>query len=270
MKVCLIQMNSKDNLDENLAAAERLLREGIEDTKPTLVVLPELFTHLGGTRETVAAAAETLPGGRSYQLLSSIAKEYGVYLHGGSLIERDGDRLYNTTVVFGPEGSLIAKYRKIHLFDVVAPDGAVYRESDLYGRGENIVTYDVGEHKVGCSICYDVRFPELYGELSKAGADIIIIPAAFTLMTGKDHWEVLCRARALETQTYVLATNQVGEYTENGNPRANYGHSMIVDPWGTTLSRAQSRVGYISETLDFGYLETVRANLPVKQHHVLV
>ncbi|MFC3051862.1 carbon-nitrogen hydrolase family protein [Kordiimonas pumila] len=269
MKVCLIQMNSRDSLVENLQQAENAVRSAVADTHARLVVLPELFTYLGGTKEGKREAGQVFPESGAYRLLQSLAKEYGVYLHGGSMIERDGDRLYNTTVVFDPKGSEIAKYRKIHLFDVVAPDGAVFRESDVFGRGENIVTYKVDDHIVGCSICYDLRFPELYAELSKAGADIIIAPAAFTLMTGKDHWEILCRSRAMETQTYVLATNQVGTYSENGEPRASYGHSMVVDPWGTVLARAQARTGHIVASLDFDYLNKVRADIPVQRHHVL-
>lgn len=269
MKVCLIQMNSQDNLEDNLAQANEMLRRGLEETKPDLVVIPELFTYLGGSTEEKRAAAQSFPDGKAYKLLQSIAKEYSVTLHGGSMIEKDGDQLYNTTVVFDPAGQEIAKYRKIHLFDVVTPDGIVFRESDVFGRGEKIVTYKVGDHTVGCSICYDLRFPELYAALSKAGADVIIAPAAFTLMTGKDHWEILCRARAMETQTYILANNQVGTYMEDGEIHASYGHSMIVDPWGTVLARAQARTGYISETLDFEYMQKVRGNLPVQQHHVL-
>ncbi len=269
MKVCLVQMNSTDDLDANLAQAKELVSRGVKETKPDLVVLPELFTHLGGTRESIEKAAEELPGGRGYRLLQSLALQHGVHIHGGSLIERDGEHLYNTTVVFDPSGEEIVRYRKIHLFDVVAPDGAVYRESDTYGRGDDIVTYDVDGHIVGCSICYDLRFPELYTSLSEAGADVIIVPAAFTLMTGKDHWEILCRARALETQAYILATNQVGTYRENGQERASYGHSMVVDPWGTVTARAQAGVGFIAASLDFDYQTTVRQNLPVLQHHVL-
>lgn len=269
MKTCLIQMNTQDNFAENLAQAEKLLRAGIEDTRPDLVVLPELFTFLGGTAETLQAAAEKLPGGPAYGMLRNIALEYGVHLHAGSLAECDGDKLYNTTLVFGPDGSEVARYRKIHLFDVVTPDGIAFRESDTFGRGEKIVTYKVGQHTVGCSICYDLRFPELYAALAEAGADVIVAPAAFTLMTGKDHWELLARARAVETQTYVLAVNQVGTYVEDGSERASYGHTMVVDPWGAVLARAQAGKGWCAATLDFDYMHTVRANLPVQKHHVM-
>lgn len=269
MKVCLLQMNSRDNKEQNLVQAEQLLRESIEASRPDLVLLPELFTYLGGTVEGARASAEQLPGGPAYQLLQNIAREYRVYLHGGSLNERDGDRYYNTSLVFNPAGEEIARYRKIHLFDVTTPDGKSYRESATYSRGEQIGTFKIGDITVGCSICYDLRFAELYAALANAGADVIVIPAAFTLMTGKDHWEVLCRARAIETQTYVLAVNQTGPYIEDGIDRASYGNSMVIDPWGTVIARAREGIGYTSANLDFSYLENVRTNLPVHRHHVL-
>lgn len=269
MKVCLIQMNSRDNKRANLAQAEKLLREGIEQTAPDLVLLPELFTYLGGTVEGARDSAEELPGGPAYTLLQGIAREYGVYLHGGSLNEKSGEQYYNTTVVFNPAGEEIARYRKIHLFDVTTPDGKSYCESATYSRGDGIVTYRIGDVTVGCSICYDLRFPELYAALANAGADVIVVPAAFTLMTGKDHWEVLCRARAIETQTYVLAINQTGPYIEDGIERASYGNSMVVDPWGAAIARAQEGVGYTAARLNFDYLKCVRTDLPVLQHHVM-
>lgn len=269
MKVCILQMNTQSDKTANLAQAEQLLRRGIEASRPELVVLPEMFTFLGATVEDAKACAETVPGGPAYTLLQSIAREYGVHIHGGSINERDGDNYYNTTLVFDPEGQQIARYRKIHLFDVVTPDGKVYKESATYSGGDEVVTYQIGGHTIGCAICYDLRFPELYAALRNAGAEIIITPAAFTLMTGKDHWEVLCRARAIETQTYLLASGQVGTYVENGVERAAYGHSMVVDPWGLVMARAQDKVGFIEATLDFDYQEKVRQNLPCHQHHVL-
>lgn len=270
MKVCIIQMNSRDDKEHNLVQTEALLHRGIAATAPDLVVLPELWTYLGGTPEGTRNSAETLPGGPAYSLLQGIAREYGVYLHGGSINECDGSWLYNTSLVFDPSGAEIARYRKIHLFDVVTPDGKVFKESATYHRGGEIVTCKVGDYTLGCSVCYDLRFPELYAALRAADVDIIVVPAAFTLMTGKDHWEVLCRARALETQTYLLASNQDGVYVEAGSERACYGHSMVVDPWGTVLARAQAGSGYIEATLNFDYMRSVRANLPCNEHHVLI
>lgn len=269
MKVCLIQMNARDDKRQNLVQAEELLHRGIQATRPDLVVLPELFTYLGGTVEGARASAEELPGGPAYELMRKVAAQYGVHIHGGSVNEKAGERLYNTTVVFDPAGEEIARYRKIHLFDVVTPDGTVFHESATYNRGDQIVTYRIGERTVGCTICYDIRFPELFAALSKAGADVIIVPAAFTLLTGKDHWEVLGRARAIETQTYLLACNQDGTYIEAGTERANYGHSMVIDPWGAVLARAQPGNGFVGATLNFDYMNRVRANLPVRDHHVL-
>lgn len=269
MKVCVLQLESQTDKAANLAQAEKLLRESIAATKPDLVVMPEIFTYRGGTVEGARESAEEVPGGSAWTLLQGIAKEFGVYLHGGSINERDDDRYYNTTLVFDPRGREVARYRKIHLFDVVTPDGVEYKESATYSRGDEVVTFAIGERTVGLSICYDLRFPELYGALRRAGADVIVVPAAFTLLTGKDHWEVLCRARAIETQAYVLAANQDGSYVEAGIERASYGHSMIVDPWGTVLARAQPGAGYIAASLDLGYLENVRSKLPSNAHHVL-
>ena len=200
MKITLVQTNSRDDKPTNLRETETLLRAAIEDGRPDLVALPELITYLGGTVDGARASAETLPGGPAYRMLQQIAREYRVHVHGGSLNEAEGDRLFNTTVVFDPDGQQIARYRKIHMFDVVTPDGKVYRESATYTPGAEIVTYQIGPIRVGCTICYDVRFAELFVALARAGADIIVVPAAFTMMTGKDHWEVLLRARAIETQ----------------------------------------------------------------------
>lgn len=269
MKVTLVQTNSKDDKAANLAHAEQLLRDAIEDGRPDLVALPELFTYLGGTVEGARASAEALPGGPAYEMLRRLAVEYKIHIHGGSLNEADGDRLFNTTLVFDPEGRQIARYRKIHMFDVVTPDGKVFQESATYTPGADIVTYSIGDIRIGCTICYDLRFAELFIALARAGVDVIVVPAAFTMMTGKDHWEVLLRARAIETQSYVLAPGQTGSYVEEGVDRLNYGNSLVADPWGTVLARAQDRVGWINATLDFDYLRKIRSDLPSNKNRVL-
>lgn len=269
MKVTLVQTNSRDNKGANLRETERLLRDAIEDGRPDFVALPELFTYLGGTISGARASAEAVPGGPAYEMLRKLAIEYKVHIHGGSMNEVDGDRLFNTTVVFDPDGRQIARYRKIHMFDVVTPDGKIYCESATYTPGADIVTYDIGSIRVGCTICYDVRFAELFVALARAGADMILVPAAFTLMTGKDHWEVMLRARAIETQAYVLAPDQTGPYVEDGIERLNYGNSLIVDPWGTVVARAQDKIGWVNTTLDFEYLKRVRENLPSNRNRVL-
>lgn len=269
MKICVIQMNSQDDKDANLEQAGRAMRDAVEATRPDLVALPELFSYLGGTVDGARQAAETVPDGPTCELLRTIATSYGVFVYGGSMAERDGDRYYNTTLVFDPSGALIARYRKIHMFDVVTPDGKVFRESATYTPGEDIVTFDLNGITVGATICYDLRFAELYTALAKAGAKIIFAPSAFTLMTGKDHWEVLCRARAIETQCYFVAPNQTGPYVEDGVDRASFGNSMIVDPWGTVIGRAREGIGFFAADLDFDYQTRVRADLPSLKNRVL-
>ncbi len=269
MKVCLLQMNSRDDKNANLAAAKKLLNKAIAATNADLVSLPEVFTYLGGCVAGARQAAEQIPGGEACEMLRSMAREHGVYIHGGSMAERQGDRLFNTTIMIDPAGEIIARYRKIHMFDVITPDGKVFKESATYDNGKDIVTVDIKGIRFGLTICYDLRFSELYTALSKAGVQVLFAPAAFTLMTGKDHWEVLCRARAIETQCYVLAANQTGAYVEDGIPRDSFGNSMIVDPWGTVIARCQNQVGFCTATLDFEYQQSVRQNLPALKNRVL-
>ena len=269
MKVSLIQMNSQDDKAANLKQAERFVTAAVEDEHPDLVILPELFTYMSGDVEGSRVAAEIFPDGEAYNLMRRLAARLEVTLHAGSMLENDDGKYYNTSVVFDRDGAELARYRKIHLFDIVTPGGESYRESDVMDRGVDIVSYDEGGTRVGCTICYDIRFAELYRALADAGAAVITIPSAFTMETGKDHWEVLCRARAIETQTYVLAPNQVGKHPEGNEVRACFGHSMVVDPWGHVLARAQDKPGFITAKLDFPYLASLRQGLPVHEHHVL-
>ncbi|MBI3512767.1 MAG: carbon-nitrogen hydrolase family protein [Proteobacteria bacterium] len=273
-------MNTQENKSANLAQAEQLIDRAVAEDRPDLVLLPEMFTMLSENLEAKRAVAETLPApdgttnavpGEAYALLQNLAARHRVHVHGGSLLERakneGGDKFFNTSVAFDRDGREVARYRKIHLFDVVTPDGKVYAESANVGRGSEIVTYQLEGHTVGCSICYDVRFPELYQALAKQGAEIIVVPSAFTLQTGKDHWEPLLRARAIETETYVLAAAQCGSYA-NGN-RTHYGHSLVADPWGHVIARAQDKVGFVTTRLDFTLLRDVRQRIPVHEHKVL-
>lgn len=269
MKTVLIQMNSTDDKAVNIEAAIAWVERAARAEQPQLIVLPELFTYLGGTPQGARAAAEAFAGSGLHRRLGELAADLKVHLHAGSMVERDSGDYYNATAVFGPDGRQVARYRKIHLFDVTTPDGVVYNESTVYRPGNSIDSYLVGGHRVGCSICYDLRFPELYLKLAQQGVQVIVVPAAFTLQTGKDHWEVLCRARAIEAQAYVLAANQYGQYEEEGIMRANYGNSMVVDPWGKVIARAQDKACYISAELDFDYLAEVRSNLPSLRHRVL-
>jgi nitrilase len=267
MKISVIQMNSEADKARNLDEAERLVREVVADEKPDLVVLPEYFAFLGEGRDAVHDSGETFPDGPSYKRMAALAKELDVTLHAGSMVEKAGNNHFNTSVVFSPSGDEIAKYRKMHLFDVDAPGGVSYRESDTISRGEEVVTYKVGDATVGCAICYDIRFPELFRALRDKGADVIVLPAAFTLMTGKDHWEVLARARAVETQTYFVAVGQTGAHADGR--KWCWGHSMVIDPWGHMVAQCSDGVGVASATIDLDRVEKVRRDVPVAQHHVM-
>ena len=267
MKVGLAQLNSQEDREANLkAASEAVMR--LADDGCDLVALPEYVGFLNTDRGLMQAHAETFPGGRVYDAMAALAQRLKITLHAGSLVEKAPDgKLYNATAVFGPNGQEIAHYRKIHLFDVDIPGGVRYRESDLVGHGEQVVTYRVGDVTVGAAICYDMRFPELWRVLRDRGAQVIVIPAAFTLATGKDHWEVLLRARAIETQTFVAAVAQC--LTHSGGTRACWGHSMVIDPWGHLISQCSDGPGITSARLDFSVLERTRRDLPVANHHVL-
>lgn len=271
MRVTAIQTNSGTDLDANLAEARRLVAEAVAADRPDFVVLPEMVSFMGGSVADRQATAEEIPGGRVYAALSEIARDNRVVLHGGSFYEAapGTELVFNTSVVFGPDGAELARYRKIHLFDVTTPGGHAYRESDVVGRGTEIVGFDAAGARIGCTICYDLRFPELYRRLADEGARVIVVPAAFTLQTGKDHWEVLLRARAVETQTFVVAAAQWGTFRQSDGLRQTWGHSMVVDPWGHILAQAGEGVGWTTARLDFGYQDRIRANLPVHQHHVL-
>jgi len=198
-----------------------------------------------------------------------VAKGAGIHVHGGSMIEQGAEKLFNTTVVFDPSGTEIARYRKIHLFDITGPDGTGYRESALYGAGGELVTFEGGGVKFGCTICYDMRFPEQYLALRRAGAEVIFVPSNFTLMTGKDHWEVLLRARAIETQCWIAAAASWGSYEERGATRQVYGHSLIADPWGHVVAKASDGIGWTTARIDPAVTAQVRRDMPVLEHRRL-
>lgn len=267
MKISVVQMNSDSDKAKNLDEAERMVREVVAEEQPDLVVLPEYFAFLGEGRDAVHGSGESFPDGPVYQRMAALAKELNVTLHAGSMVEKQGNNHFNASVVFSPEGEEIAKYRKMHLFDVDTPGGVSYRESDTISRGEDVVTYKVGDATVGCAICYDIRFPELFRALRDKGADVIVLPAAFTLMTGKDHWEVLARARAIETQTYFVAVGQTGAHADG--KKWCWGHSMVIDPWGHMVAQCSDGVGTTTAKLDIDRISKVRADVPVAQHHVI-
>lgn len=268
MKVTLIQNNAGTDRAKNLREVGALVARAIEVDHPDLVALPEYVSYYGGTAAGMVAAAEPLPGGSAYLAMQQLAKAHRVWVHVGSLIEQipGASRACNTTVVFNRDGIEVARYRKIHLFDVVAPDGHAYRESDSFAAGDEVVLYDLEGLTVGCTICYDLRFAELFLALARGGADVIVVPAAFTLATGKDHWDVLLRARAIETQAYVVAPGQCGSYDAGGTPRQNYGHSLVCDPWGHVIARASDGVGYVTARIEPSQIRRVRGLIPMHDH----
>ena len=276
MRVAVIQMSPNADKGQNIAQARGLIEGLVAEQKVDLVALPEIWTCLGGTRAHKFAQAEALPqpggqGGEAYEFLRGIAQAHNIHVHGGSIGELVGDKLYNTTLVFSPAGAELARYRKVHLFDITTPDGQGYKESATYGSGDEVVTCLIGETRIGLAICYDLRFPELFLALRRAGADIIVLPAAFTLQTGKDHWEVLLRARAIETQCYFVAPACTGAHQDGtgGETRYTYGHSLIADPWGHVVAKVSDGVGWAAATTDKAYMARLRANMPVLEHRKL-
>ena len=271
MRITAIQMNSGTDKTKNLETAKRLCSKAVAKDHPDLIVLPEMVSHLGGSVGERQGAAEGIPGGESFRMLREVAREHRVFVHGGSYYESapDSNLVFNTTVAFDRFGELLATYRKIHLFDIVAPDGTEYRESAVVGRGNDVVSYSASGVKVGCTICYDLRFGELYRMLAERGVELITVPAAFTLQTGKDHWEVLLRARAIETQAYVVAAAQWGSFPVPDGIQHTWGHSMIVDPWGQIVAQASDGTGFATAEMDLDYLTTVRRRIPMLDHRVL-
>jgi len=258
IRVACVQMTSRTDKAANLETAERLVAQAAA-TGADIVVLPEKWNGVGDAR-FYHESAEPLAGGESVIAMSQWARAHGITLVGGSIVElRDGrEKRSNTSIVFDPSGEIAAVYRKIHLFDVEV-GGVVYRESESEEPGDEAVVVETEEWKVGLSVCYDIRFPELYRILALEGAQIVTVPAHFTTPTGKDHWHVLLRARAIENQLYVVAAAQAGE-TLPGKPA--YGRSLIVDPWGLVLAQAPDEQTVISAELDRAHLEDIRAKLP--------
>lgn len=270
MKLALIQLNSVADKPANIAAATALIEQAVATEQPDWIALPECFDFMGGKKADKLAAAEVLGDGPAYTAMRTLAARHKVFIHAGSMLEKvEGeDRVHNTTVVFDRTGHEIARYRKIHMFDVDTPDGVNYHESASFKPGAAVATYDCEGITVGCTICYDLRFPYLFQALVDKGAQLIALPAAFTLQTGKDHWEVLLRARAIETQTYVAAPAQVGAHHVGEQARLSYGHSLVVDPWGHVVARASDGPGVLATRADFDRVAKVRRQIPVQAHRV--
>lgn len=257
MRAAAVQLNATADKDRNLETAERLVRDAASGGA-SLVVLPEKWTVLGDA-DDLQAGAEPLDG-PSISAARSWARELSIDLVAGSFAERLGDReaLANTSVLITADGEIDAVYRKIHMFDVDV-GGVAYRESETEEAGDELVVAEAAETRVGLSVCYDLRFPELYRILALRGARVIAVPAAFTMETGRDHWLVLLRARAIENQLFVIGAGQIGEAPPHFR---SYGRSAIVDPWGVVLAMAPDSECQIAADLDFAAQDRIRESLP--------
>ena len=268
-----IQLRCTTDVGQNLASVEKLVRRAAAHGA-TFVATPENTSFLGPQFHKVEIA-EPLDGPTATRL-AALAAELKIHLSVGSLPERrllddgsvDQQHCYNTSLLFGPDGSRLAHYRKMHLFDVDVPGGLTIRESDTIAPGEDLAVADTPLGRLGLSICYDLRFPEMYRALADRGADILLVPSAFTLTTGKDHWHTLLRARAIETQCWLLAPAQWGVHDEAGT-RVSYGHSLIVDPWGVVVADKGHGEGICLAEIDPERTAQVRRSIPVRDHRRL-
>lgn len=261
MKIGLAQLDSQHDKEANLAAAADAVA-WLTAAGADVVMLPEMFNHRW-TDEANRAQAEPIPGPSS-EWAAAQARLHAVNFHLGSLIElRDGVR-YNTSVMYDRQGRELARYSKIHLFDVHLPDGTMYQESGVVSAGDQLVTVECEGVQFGLTICYDLRFPELYRALALLGAEVLLVPAAFTVPTGISHWEPLLRARAIENGCYVAAAGQWGPCAPSKAPA--YGHSLVVDPWGVVIAQCSEGVTTVTAEIDLEQLRAVRSRLPVLNH----
>lgn len=267
MKVAVVQMISSASVKKNLDDVEIWLQQA-QDNQVDLVVLPENFAFMGRKETDKLMIAEQFGEGEIQEVLSKLAKKHNVWIIAGTLpIRGQANKVRASSLVFDNKGLCVARYDKIHLFDVTVSDNESYQESMTIERGSDLVVVDTPVGRVGLSVCYDLRFPELYQKLLQKGAQLFSIPSAFTALTGEAHWNVLLRARAIENLSWVLAPNQGGQH-ENG--RQTYGHSMIIEPWGNVLGIQKSGAGMVAATIDLNRLQQLRQQFPCNNHHVLL
>ncbi len=262
-RVSLVQMCSGRSVEQNVAAATDLIRDAARQGAD-YVQTPEVTTLMELERERLFAAALPEEGNPALEQFSALAAELGIWLHIGSMVVRVGaDKLANRSLLITPEGRVAARYDKIHMFDVDLPNGETYRESASYTAGDQAVVADLPWGLLGLSICYDLRFPQLYRALAKAGAKFLAVPAAFTRLTGEAHWHTLLRARAIESQCYVFAATQGGRH-EHG--RETFGHSLIISPWGEVLAEGGVQPAVIVADVELRAVEDVRSRVPSLRH----
>lgn len=262
MKVAVIQMNTKSDKAENLQKAEGFIREAAKNGAE-LVSLPEYFNYMGEEAGKLDNA-EYIPNGQTTGLLSSLAKEYRIYIHAGSIIEKySADKSYNTSLIVAPDGNIVGSYHKIHLFDIEINGVSSYMESNSIEGGDSAEIVELPFGKAGMAICYDLRFPELFRKYALDGCKILFLPAAFTQYTGMLHWEPLLRARAIENQCYVIAAGQIGSHLPG---KVCYGNSMVIDPWGTIVAKAPEKECIIYAELDEERVNSARESIPCLTH----
>lgn len=265
-KAGLVQMLSGASLQNNLHSLLPIFAQA-QEQQVKLLVLPENFAMMGMKETDKLQSAEAFGQGKTQEFIQTLAKKFGIWVIAGTIpIQSSSSRVKASSMVYDDQGQCVARYDKIHLFDVEIPGKETYHESSAIEAGNDPVVVDTPIGRVGLSVCYDLRFPELYRALVLKGAEILVAPSAFTQATGAAHWEVLLRARAIENLCYVLAPNQGGQH-ENG--RCTYGHSMMVDPWGKVIANQLMSLGLITAEIDLAYLRTLRQVFPCLQHRIL-
>ena len=261
LRIAALQMCSGQDIDANLSEAESLIKQAVEQNV-RLVALPENFSYLDREGKKIDAV-ENLEGGVAVGLLRELAHSHSIYIVGGTVPLLANERVTNTCLVFGPDGQILSRYDKIHLFDIDLDEQHSFMESRYIEPGSESVTFEAYGIPMGLSVCYDLRFPELYRVLTARGARILYVPSAFTWRTGAYHWLALLRARAIENLAYVVAPAQFGQHNSE---RESFGHSVIIDPWGQILAQAPDRSCVIVSELDFSYQNLLRTRLPCLNH----
>ncbi len=268
MKVSAIQMTSGSNIDANLAQAENLISEACTQGAK-LILLPENFAFFAKTDDQYIKHAEVEGEGHIQHFLKQQAKRNNCYIVGGTIALKgtNASKVFAAVLMIDPEGQQIARYNKVHLFDVTVPDSDErYQESDVFEAGDASIVVETPIGRIGLCVCYDLRFPEMFRSMLEKGIDIIVVPSAFTKLTGQAHWEILLRARAIENLAFIIASNQGGFHI---NGRETYGHSMIVDPWGTPLGNLESGPGVITVDINLQQQAKIRQQFPVLEHRKL-
>jgi predicted amidohydrolase len=259
--LAVIQYRVGFDKDENLKKAEKFIKEGVE-SGAEIVLLPEMF-NCPYSVKYIPQYAEPFPHGTTFEFLAEQAKKNSVYLVGGSHPEKEGDNIFNTCFVFGPDGKLLGKHRKVHLFDINVEGGISFKESDTFTSGDEFAIIDTELGKIGIVICYDMRFPEIFRIMTLRGVKMVLIPAAFNITTGPAHWELLSRTRAVDNQIFLAAASPA---QDDGGVYQAWGHSMIVDPWGRILKNAGTGDKVILSKIDYRILEKVRSEMPLLKH----